>query len=223
METVILWGRHPNYANGQWIKLERDPGKQTIEQRKAQGFELEQCAPGEHPDDECEDTGDIRIYAACLAAYNNGILHGRWIDATEGADHVREEIARMLKASPIDDAEEYAIHDYEGFEGAELSEYSSIEQVCSLAEFISEQGTLGGKLLEYYSDLDDAREALDDHYAGCFESVADFAINLTEETTKIPEALRYYIDYDAMARDLEINDILAIETGVNIVHIFWRH
>ena len=23
-----------------------------------------------------------RIYVACLAAYNNGRLHGRWIDAT---------------------------------------------------------------------------------------------------------------------------------------------
>ena len=24
-----------------------------------------------------------RIYVACLAAYNNGILHGAWIEATE--------------------------------------------------------------------------------------------------------------------------------------------
>jgi hypothetical protein len=29
-----------------------------------------------------------RIYVACLAAYNNGCLHGRWIDATTpGRDH----------------------------------------------------------------------------------------------------------------------------------------
>ena len=26
-------------------------------------------------------TDQPRIYAACLAAYNNGILHGEWIEA----------------------------------------------------------------------------------------------------------------------------------------------
>jgi Antirestriction protein (ArdA) len=25
-----------------------------------------------------------RIYVACLAAYNNGYLHGAWIDAIQG-------------------------------------------------------------------------------------------------------------------------------------------
>ncbi len=30
----------------------------------------------------------IRIYVACLAAYNNGILHGAWIDATQGEDGI---------------------------------------------------------------------------------------------------------------------------------------
>lgn len=27
-----------------------------------------------------------RIYVACLASYNNGVLHGRWIDANQSAD-----------------------------------------------------------------------------------------------------------------------------------------
>ena len=167
--------------------------------------------------------GDIRIYVACLAAYNNGWLHGRWIDATLGEDHVRKHIAQMLKASPIENAEEYAIHDYEGFEGAPISEYSGIAEVCALAEFIEDHGVLGGKLIEHYGDLDDAREALEDHYAGCFRSVAEFAQSITEETTEIPENLSYYIDYEAMGHDLEINDVLAIETGFEDVHIFWRH
>jgi antirestriction protein len=29
-------------------------------------------------------TTEPRIYVACLAAYNNGNLHGAWIDATQG-------------------------------------------------------------------------------------------------------------------------------------------
>ena len=32
-----------------------------------------------------------RIYVACLAAYNNGCLHGRWIDATT-PDEIRREV-----------------------------------------------------------------------------------------------------------------------------------
>jgi hypothetical protein len=31
-----------------------------------------------------------RIYVACLAAYNNGLLHGAWIDVEDDADAVRD-------------------------------------------------------------------------------------------------------------------------------------
>lgn len=40
-----------------------------------------------------------RIYAACLASYNNGVLHGTWIDLTDPED-VQNEIAEMLRRSP---------------------------------------------------------------------------------------------------------------------------
>ena len=128
----------------------------------------------------------------------------------------------MLKASPIPGAEEYAIHDYEGFEGARIEEYQGIESVAEIAAFIGEHGALGGKLLEYFGDLDDARTAMEEDYSGEYSSLADFAQELTEETTKISENLQYYIDYERMGRDLEINDVLAVETGFEEVHIFWR-
>jgi len=155
---------------------------------------------------------EIRIYVACLASYNNGILHGAWIDACQDEEAVREEISAMLKASPIPGAEEYAIHDYEGFEGARIEEYQGIESVAEIAAFIGEHGALGGKLLEYFGDLDDARTAMEEDYSGEYSSLA----------TKISENLQYYIDYERMGRDLEINDVLAVETGFEEVHIFWR-
>ena len=166
--------------------------------------------------------GDIRIYVACLAAYNNGILHGAWIDADQDADAIREEIQAMLTTSPITEAEEYAIHDYEGFEGASISEYEGINEVTEIAAFVAEHDKLGGALLAYFSDMDDAKEAIEDRYAGEYRSVADFAEELTEQTVTIPESLQFYIDYERMARDMEINDILAIETGFEEVHIFWN-
>ena len=48
-----------------------------------------------------DQQGEIRIYVACLAAYNNGILHGCWIDAEQEPDEIRSGINEMLKASPI--------------------------------------------------------------------------------------------------------------------------
>lgn len=167
-------------------------------------------------------SNEIRIYVACLAANNNGILHGRWIDADQDADAIQAKISAMLKASPIEGAEEWAIHDYEGFEGVSLSEYQGIESVCENAQFITEHGALGGKLLAYFGDLRDAREAMEERYRGQYTSLADFAQELTEETTEIPEAFQYYIDWEAMGRDLAINDVLAIETAFDEVHIFWN-
>lgn len=167
--------------------------------------------------------GEIRIYVACLASYNSGILHGSWIDACQDLGTIWDDIKAMLKASPEKATEEYAIHDYEGFEGARIQEYTSVETVHALAAFIDEHGELGGKILEYYGDLDDARTALNNNYHGVYKSVSEFAEELTEQTTEIPESLRHYIDYERMARDLEINDILTIETGFEQVHILWSH
>ena len=65
------------------------------------------------------DLDPIRIYVACLAAYNNGHLHGEWVEVTDEAS-ICEAVQAMLFRSPIEEAEEWAIHDYEGFEGAEI-------------------------------------------------------------------------------------------------------
>lgn len=56
----------------------------------------------------------------------------------------------MLAASSIPLAEEWAIHDYEGFVGAAIQEYSAIEFVAAIAAFITELGELGGKLLQHF-------------------------------------------------------------------------
>ncbi len=170
-----------------------------------------------------DQEGEIRIYVACLAAYNNGILHGAWINADQDENTIRWAIHDMLKVSPIECAEEYAVHDFEGFEGVWIEEYADIANVSKLAAFIAENGELGGKLVAHYGDLETANEAISDHYHGCYRSLSDFAEELTEETTQIPESLRFYIDYEAMARDLAINDVVTIETGFEAVHVFWSH
>jgi len=85
-------------------------------------------------------SANIRIYVAYLAAYNNGILHGAWLDAEQGVDTLNADIVAMLAASPNAGAEEWAIHDYEGFEGVHIAEYEGIDGVASMGDFIGEHG-----------------------------------------------------------------------------------
>ncbi|WP_290843835.1 antirestriction protein ArdA [Henriciella sp.] len=165
---------------------------------------------------------EIRIYVACLASYNDGILHGAWIDATQGLEGVWREVSAMLLRSPVEYAEEWAIHDYEGFGELHLSEYEGLDRVSEYAAFIEDHGALGAALLSERGDLEDAQKASDEQYAGQFRSLADFAEEITEETSEIPENLRFYIDYEAMARDLVINDVFTIQTGFEDIHVFWQ-
>lgn len=169
-------------------------------------------------------SAEIRIYVADLAAYNNGKLHGVWIDATQELENIQEEINKMLAESPEGFAEEYAIHDYEGFGSYRVSEYEGLESVHEVACFIEEHGDLGAELLAQFSSIDEARDAIEDKYAGCYKSVADFAEELAEQSTQIPESLQYYIDYERMGRDLVMGgDIFTIEPDHGNVHIFWNH
>jgi len=67
-------------------------------------------------------------------------------------------------------------------------------------------------------------EAADESYNGVYKSVADYAQDLTEQTSEIPKHLEFYIDYERMGRDMELNgDIYTIETGFEEVHVFWNH
>ncbi|MCF6221810.1 MAG: antirestriction protein ArdA [Robiginitomaculum sp.] len=169
------------------------------------------------------DPDTPRIYVACLAAYNDGQLHGCWIDV-EDEDRIWEAVQAMLKSSPIPLAEEWSIHDYENFQSVTINESHSFARVVEIAEFIGNCSGFGGKLLENYGgDIEDAESALE-RYNGEYESLADFAQELTESTTQIPKTLEYYIDYKSMARDMELSgDIFTIETGYKEIHVFWNN
>lgn len=163
---------------------------------------------------------DIQIYVADLAAYNAGYLHGVWIDATLAVDDIQEAIQSMLTSSPVSNAEEYAIHDYEGFEGVSLSEWEGLQSVHQIATFIDEHGPLAAKLLEHY-DLDQAKTVLEDNYHGCYSSLADYAEQFTSDTSEVPQHLQAYIDYERMAQDWEMSgDIFTVETAHDEVHVF---
>lgn len=167
---------------------------------------------------------EIKIYVACLASYNNAILHGVWIDATQALDDIQDQVQKMLITSPIENAEEFAVHDYEGFGSYKIGEYDGLADIQQVACFIEEYEELGAELLNYYSDIDEAEAAIADQYYGCYSSLSDYAQEFTEQSSEIPSHLEYYIDYDKMGRDWEMSgDIFTIETAHDEVHIFSSH
>ncbi|HEY8658003.1 MAG TPA: antirestriction protein ArdA [Hanamia sp.] len=124
-----------------------------------------------------------RIYVACLAAYNGGHLHGEWIKANQDIDSLYEEVKNMLAASPVPDAEEWAVHDFEGFGDVSISEYTGLETIHELAEFIAEHDELGAAVLGHCGgDIADAQKLLDECYHGEHDSEEDFAYNERDHT-----------------------------------------
>jgi antirestriction protein len=146
----------------------------------------------------------IQIYVACLRAYNNGILHGRWINATLGEDHIKEEVEAMLKESP-EDGEEWAIHDYQGFGEITIHEYQDFRSIADLAEAIEEHGEIITLLHDELSNdsISATIEHFKDYYLGSYESETDYALEYYENTgQKVDDFIYYHIDFRAMGKDL---------------------
>ena len=166
-----------------------------------------------------------RIYVACLAAYNAGRLHGEWIDADQDVDAVWAEIEAMLAASPEPGAEEWAIHDYEGFGPLRLSEYESIERVVAIARGIAEHGPAFAAWMDYDNSRDPTDvTAFEDAYRGEWPSLRDYAEDWAESTGLDDLAEKcgspyIHVDIDLLERDLEI-EMTVVDTPDHGVWLF---
>jgi len=135
----------------------------------------------------------------------------------------------MLKESTEPIAEEWAIHDFEGFAALRLDEFESIDSVAEVAELLAEHGNIFAELVSHFGGLpcglDDARRWMEDGYHGCFPSVADYVEEYINDCygdamKVLPDFIRYHIDFEAIAHDFEISgDILTFEVDGE-VHIF---
>lgn len=169
---------------------------------------------------------DYSIYVACLASYNAGILHGKWIDCTQGTEHVWDEIKDILANSPVGDAEEWEIHDY-SFDvfSRGIQNYCHVEDICAIAELLESSNypapTIEYALDEAACDPENVEDYLSEYYLGEYENLADYAYQFCQDTgSEIPKWLENYVDYEAMARDWEYSgDIYAIDNGYKSVYI----
>lgn len=175
-----------------------------------------------------------RIWAASLLDYNNGYLHGRWIDATQDPDDIQAEITAMLAESPTtaqtgQPAEEWAIHDFDGFGDLRIDEHESISYIAKVAAGITEHGLAFAAYADVMQD-EDALAGFEDSYLGHYDSTEAYAQQMVDDlgydellNRAVPESFRAYvrIDVEQLARDLHYGgDIHAVRADDDGVWIF---
>lgn len=182
-----------------------------------------------------------RIYVACLASYNNGVLHGEWIDCDDmTAASLQHEVNKILQTSShpnveanchlcdgesfypteldtcpfckgsgkVLSAEEYAIHDHEGFPANTVGEYSSLSEVAELVEGLEScdnPEALEAFMDAFGSDIKEALKNFEDAYCGEYKSEIDYAYEFIDSTgmlDSMPENMQCYFDYERFSRDL---------------------
>ena len=160
-----------------------------------------------------------RIYVASLSAYNEGILHGDWIDADEEPEELSAAVQTMLERSPTPGAEEFAIHDFEGFGDYRVGEYDSLDWVSRVTRGIVEHGPAFGAWAERCQHDEDELVRFEEAYLGEWSSVEKYAEELLDDLgylSAVEEAvldmLRPYVhvDIEAFARDLELSGDLNV-------------
>jgi antirestriction protein len=178
-----------------------------------------------HQETESSVGGSPRIYVACLAAYNNGGLHGKWIAADQTPEEILEEIQGMLASSAEPGSEEWSIHDYDGFGLLQLGEAESLARISAIASGITAYGPAFGAWLAYDSSHD-AFEArvFTDAYRGEWDSLRAYTEAHAESTGLYEVAEKagspyIRVDLDALQRDLEM-DVYAVTSGRGTVYVF---
>lgn len=153
-----------------------------------------------------------QVWIGCLAAYNGGDLHGKWVDAID-ADEIAEAGAEVIKTSPADFPEELFIADYDGFPRdvvSALGEYPNYETVAKIATALDEHGPEFAAWLSVDDcNLDDGDlvERFEESYRGEWDSEEAFAEELISDCgwggcEQVPDGLMPYLDMDMIVRDL---------------------
>jgi antirestriction protein len=179
----------------------------------------------------------LKIYLTDLAAYNKGYLFGEWVSLP--SDNINKTLAKILRAgeamcfieeSYFEKHEEYFITDYE-WEDIELFKICEYENIFSLNETLFRLEQLNQSELkairfllseQIASNLKDAITKVDNVTIYENQAISDVAYELLNECydlDKLPNIITSHIDYDGIARDLELDrNYTVIENDVYEYH-----
>jgi len=152
----------------------------------------------------------VRFHIWDLAQYNAGNLVGGWIDLEPGMD--AEEIQEAINKLLTPDGEEWLIGDHEGM-GPFHSEHMSADDLEEVADSLAEcerrgiQWDLFCAWCEHTGEGLDSHAEFEDSFQGFYDCFRYYSDELFDECylPEVPDSVRGYIDYDAFARDLEMD------------------
>lgn len=160
---------------------------------------------------------EIKIYLTNLAEYNAGTLVGKWLELPLSDEELEKEMREVLG-----DDEEYFITDYEA--PFNIDEYENLSGLNEFAESVMDlEGNDQESLVFLISDMGFSKEeALEKYQDVVFYpgmTVEDVASELVEEGIfgDLNETIKSYIDYEKLARDLQIDGYYETPKGT-----FWH-
>ncbi|HEY1831340.1 MAG TPA: antirestriction protein ArdA [Acidimicrobiales bacterium] len=170
-----------------------------------------------------------RIYAASLNDYNEGILHGKWIDVACPCENIEAQIQDMLDSSPTSGAEEFGIFDFDGFGPWRPGEYESISVLARVAHGIVQHGAAFAHWAALAGTADSELDRFEAVYVGHYRSFVEYAERILEEY-ELPEQLenavpsflnRYvHLDITGFANDLLLDGDVDVSEGDGGVYVF---
>ncbi len=152
-------------------------------------------------------------------------------NTTDGTEH--DDCSTCSGTGKVPSAEEWVIHDYEGFGAWKLGENESIETIAAYAAILGDLDDSDAEAFQAWMDnhgspnydidessLDDFRE----QYQGCYDSLADYAQQWCEDTGSIPRDLPTWlssnIDWNGVGREFEIDGDIWTHNGEHGLHVF---
>lgn len=169
-----------------------------------------------------------QIYVASLSEYNDGRLHGIWIDATADRADIHEAIASMLAASSDPGAEEYAIHDYSDFGSFAVGEYEDLGTVQKIACGIAEHGDAFSAYVELVGTETATEDGFTDSYHGTYPTFRAFADDFIDSMGWDTDIERFgnqtglgpFLTFDYDSFETTIRSEWSVMDGREGVHIF---
>ncbi|WP_165949162.1 antirestriction protein ArdA [Kribbella turkmenica] len=158
-----------------------------------------------------------RIYVRSLVDHTEGHDIGDWIDASRDLEDIQRDVQSILSRSlhahwTGEPAEEWAIHDQDGFGSLTLHEYESLDVVCALGKGIAEHGLP----FAAWAEINDATDIytlnrFEAAYFGAYDSREAYAEHVFEEMEgekeleALPDWVRdvVRVDYERMTHEME--------------------
>jgi antirestriction protein len=162
-----------------------------------------------------------RVYVGTYAKYIDGNLAGEWLDLEDYADK-DDFIAACLELHKDEADPELMFQDWEEAPEGMVTE-SSIDPGLwgwlALGEYERNVVEAYRGYVDQSATIEQALEA----YGGKYESAADYAEehwSQSGELEKVPEAVRYHIDWEGVSRDMRDNGQNFVEVGYQEVFVF---